>query len=438
MSEKTDMSERYKLGLTRNRLFEFDNAVIFSGRRNFTEDGLRKALRLLCFKEPIITSRVCLENDGEAYAVTGEVEQNVVFCSENHDELIFRYEKEGLEFYRKAFEFSYTSDGFLVIAAHTALSDAKALLRLAGYLEEFYNEPLKNAEPSVVNLISEKTDLPLEVASPIIDRLSADLDLKWQKDARAFDVEDYRKAKKAYDSIKGDTKNICAEIDEATMVVLREYCKANNMDVVSLVGFAFYDALLQNLQGKKKFRKMNICADERLFFINFEDYGVGAYNGTSQVSCKKKFVNGTFEQRAKAFHIECYKNLTSTFKVFYDDVLLMRVSPSLCDSAYLYKAGLFKSKASKTVAESYGCAAEKLCDYFYCNLDQQFWSSLKSFSEIYVAEPFKMRCATALDFWVINGAGNINFRYKLSKCETAVAEKIVETAISNLRRIPCK
>lgn len=429
------MSRKYKLGLTRNRLFEFDNAVVFCGKYDFEKNGLQKALRLLCIKEPLITSLVSLEKDGEAYVLTECVEQGVDFCSRTSDELKKYYEKQGVDIFSKAFSFSYTSDGFLVIAAHTAVCDAKSLLQLAVDLVEFYNEPLKSVEPSTINLLSEKTDLPLEVASPVIDRLSADLDLKWQKNARVFSAGDFLGAKKSYDETKSETACISCKITKTELEGVKCFCQQQNMDVVSLVGFAFYDALLQNISGKKKFNKMNIYADERLFFINFEDYRIGAFNGISEVSYKKKFAQGDFSERAKAFHIECYKNATSTFKVFYDEVLLMRVSPSLCDASYMYKAGFLKNKAARTVAENYGCACEKMCDYFYCNFDQTYWDSLKSFSDVYVAEPFKMRCVTALTFVINNGEGCVNLRYKTRKCENAIAQKIVDTAMENIRKI---
>ena len=122
------MSLKYKLGLTRNRLFEFDNAVLFCGKFAFQNSELQKALRLLCIKEPLVTSRICLEDNGEAYAVVGSVEQSVDFTAKSRDELVTEYENCGVSFFDKAFEFSYTSDGYLVIAAHTALSDARALL----------------------------------------------------------------------------------------------------------------------------------------------------------------------------------------------------------------------------------------------------------------------------------------------------------------------
>lgn len=432
------MSRKYKLGLTRNRLFEFDNGVVFCGKYDFEKAGLSRALKLLCIKEPLITSFVSLENDGNAYVLTDAVEQGINFCSETADELKKHYECYGVDAFSKTFEFSYASDGFLVIAGHTALCDAKSLLRLAGDLVEFYNEPLKSVEPSTIKLLSDKTDLPLEVASPLIDRLSADLDLKWQKDARFFAVKDFYEGKEAYGKIKGEVSSVGAKLDGSEIEGLKAFSEQQNADVVSLVGFAFYDALLQNMAGKKKFNKMNVYADERLFFTDFENYRIGAYNGITDVSYKKKLVNGEFVDRAKAFHIECYKNATSTFKVFYDDVLLMRVSPALCDATYMYKAGLLKSKAARTVAENYGCACEKLCDYFYCNLDQRYWDSIKAFRDVCVAEPFKMRCATALDFVLNNGEGYITFRYKKQKCDDAMARKIMNTAMENIRKLSQK
>ena len=100
------MSERYKLGLTRNRLFEFDNAVVFNGRFEFRKITLDKALKLLCIKEPILSARIELENDGSAYAVTESVEQRVNWVPETKDELIAQYEKNGMNCSLRAFEFS--------------------------------------------------------------------------------------------------------------------------------------------------------------------------------------------------------------------------------------------------------------------------------------------------------------------------------------------
>jgi hypothetical protein len=248
-------------------------------------------------------------------------------------------------------------------------------------------------------------------------------------------VEDYKIAKLSYDKLKAAKGSLSAKIEASEMEAIKEFCKQQNMDVVSFVGFAFYDALLQYIPGKKKHNKMNVYADERLFFVNFEDYRIGAYNGISEVAYKKKFADGSFADRAKAFHIDCYKNATSTFKVFYDDVLLMRVSPSLCDATYMFKAGLLKCKSARKVAESYGCACEKLCDYFYCNLDQEHWVGAKNFDEIALVEPFKMRSVTALSLVINKGEGYINFRFNTNKCEETVALKVLKTAMDNIKKI---
>ena len=125
----------------------------------------------------------------------------------------------------------------------------------------FYNEPLSNIEPSKINLISQKTDLPLEVASPIIDRLSAELDMKWQKDAKAFGLSDYTEAKKTYDMNRAPSREMKHDFSADDMIKMCEYCKKEMIDVVSLIGCAFYDSLVNNIHGKKKSNKMNVYAD---------------------------------------------------------------------------------------------------------------------------------------------------------------------------------
>ena len=45
------MSEKYKIGLSRNRLFEFDNAVVFCGRlQGYAFEEYAKALKVLALK----------------------------------------------------------------------------------------------------------------------------------------------------------------------------------------------------------------------------------------------------------------------------------------------------------------------------------------------------------------------------------------------------
>ncbi len=431
------MSERYKTGLTRNRLFEFDNCVLFGGKieGGFEDTELQKAFKMLCLKEPLITSKIELQDDGDAFVVTESVEQKVKKVSKTYSEILEEYEKCGIDFWDKVFEFSVSSDGFLVIGAHTAVCDAKSLLRLASDLYAFYTKESVSVQPSKVNLFSETHDLPIEVASPITDKLSAELDSKWMKKPQMYSVEDYIKAKSVYAENRSPRGELREVIGKELLYSLQEYCCENNLDVSSVVAFAFYESLVKNAGGKKKYNKMNVYADERFFFENFNDYGIGAFNGVVTADLNKKEKNKPLDERVKQFHLDCYKGATSTFKVFYDESLLMRVSPALCDSAYMYKAGLNKNNTSKKLAENYGCACEKICDFFSCNSEQEFWRTLENYSVLEVSEPLKMRSATYVGFIRRKGEGYITFKYKKDKCSDSQAENIMKESLGILNDV---
>ena len=431
------MSEKYKLGLTRNRLFEFDNCVLFCGKikDGFEETELLKAFKMLCLKEPLLTSKIELQDDGEAFVVTESVEQKIKKISKPYSEIMEEYENDGIDFWNKVFEFSLSSDGFLVIAAHTAVCDAKSLLRLAAELYAFYSKESVSVEPSAINLFSEFQSLPVEVASPITDKLSAELDSKWMEKPHTYSAEDYKKAKSMYLKNRSSRGKLCAVVNKELLSSLQEYCGENNLDVSSVVAFSFYENLVKLAGGKRKYNKMNVYADERFFFANFKDYGVGAFNGVITADLNKKEKGKTLGDRVKQFHLNCYKGVTSIFKVFYDESLLMKVSPSLCDSAYMYKAGLNKNKTSKKLAENYGCGCEKICDFFACNLEQEYWKVLEEFSFAEVFEPLKMRSATYVGFVRRKGEGYITFKYKKDRCFDSQAQIILENSLQLLKKI---
>lgn len=429
------MSERYKLGLTRNRLFDFENCVVFAGRYDGSVDGEKgeRALKMLSLKEPLITSKIELEENGEAFAVTGSVVQTIALREETLDKILASYNNTGLCFWEKLFEFSLSADGYFVIVGHTCVADAKALLRLAVYFSELYNSNSFSVNPSRINLISEKTKLPIEVLSPITDKLSLELESKWSEKPVVFGVADYKKAKKAYDDCKGEVAVLKAELSEDAVDKLQAYARENNVDASSVVGFAFYEKLCDNTGKKSSVRKMNVYGDSRFFFENSDEYNVGAFNGVVSAYLRKKDKRKELNERVKAFHISRYKGVTSTFKVLYDDVFMMSLSPSFCDSTYMYAAGCFKNKASAKLAENYGCRCEKMCDYFSCNLDQSYWSELGHFSEVMVREPLKMRSYSYLNFIVKDGKGYITFSYKKSAYEDKIAENIFEKSIALIK-----
>lgn len=434
------MSEKYKLGLTRNRLFEFDNCVVFAGKYDTSIESLKgeKAIKLLSLKEPLITAKIELEGNGDAFVVVDKVEQKLNFCNEDCNALLDKYKSKGLSFWEKVFEFSVSSDGYFIIAGHTCIADAKSLLRLAVYFSEIYNSNGFSVEPSDVSVISEKSQLPLEVLSPVTDKLSVELDSKWAGKSVTFGVEDYLEAKSRYDSAKGERAEIKQVLSAEAISALQACCKENSVDASSVVAFAFYEALCDNATLKASRCKMNIYGDSRFFFHDYEKYGIGAYNGVVNVYLRKKDRAKTDVERLKAFHINAYKGITSTFKVFYDDVFLMSVSPSLCDSAYMYAAGCFKNKTSAKIADNYGCKNEMLCDFFSCNLDQQFWSELVHFSDVTIKEPFKMRGLYGLNFVLKNGKGYITFEYRKTVCDDKKAEEILKNAIEFITRISQK
>ena len=434
------MSEKYKLGLTRNRLFEFDNCVVFAGKYDTSIEALKgeKAIKLLSLKEPLITAKIELEGNGDAFVVVDEVEQKLNFCNEDCNALLDKYKSKGLSFWEKVFEFSLSSDGYFIIAGHTCIADAKSLLRLAVYFSEIYNSNGFSVEPSDVSVISEKSQLPLEVLSPVTDKLSVELDSKWAGKSVTFGVEDYLEAKSRYDSVKGECAEIKQVISAEAISALQACCKENSVDASSVVAFAFYEALCDDATLKASRCKMNVYGDSRFFFHDYEKYGIGAYNGVVNVYLRKKDRAKTDIERLKAFHINAYKGVTSTFKVFYDDVFLMSVSPSLCDSAYMYAAGCFKNKTSAKIADNYGCKNEMLCDFFSCNLDQQFWSELVHFSDVTIKEPFKMRGLYGLNFVLKNGKGYITFEYRKTVCNDKKAEEILKNAVGFITRISQK
>lgn len=434
------MSEKYKLGLTRNRLFEFDNCVLFCGKPQggFDIAELRKAFKMLCEKEPLVTSKIELANDGEAYVVTETVEQMIFEKKLSHVALLNECENNGIAFWEKTFEFYLSEDGFLVVAGHTAVCDAKSLLRIACELLAFYKKESLGIEPSAVNLFPEFKDLPLEVASPITDKLSAELDAKWKQKPTVYSVGDYKSAREVYMKKRVPCGEVRASFGRASLSDLKTYSTENGVDVSSAVAFAVLENLLKTSDGKKNRNKMNIYADERFFFTNFEDYGVGAFNGAVTVGINKKYLKKPLNERLKQFHLDCYKGVTSPFKVFYDETLLMKVSPSLCDSSYINSVGLNNLKVSEKLAKNYGCACEKICDFFGCNLEQEYWKTLDGFECVDVFEPFKMRSATYVSFLRHKNESHIVLKYKKDCFSDSTAQNILDETIRFLENISKK
>ncbi len=431
------MSEKYKLGLTRNRLFAFDNCVLFCGQLQSTAspEVLSVAMEKLSVAVPLVTAAVIIEDDGTAYAVCGNVETVVEKSDCTKEELFDRYEKNGLDFSERLFEFRISSDGYLVIAGHTAVADAKALLHIARLVALFCSKKYAYVEPGEVCLLPEQSKLPLEVVSPIIDRVSVDLEAKWNYTKKAGTVDNYRKARESYMKDKAPQGELVASLDEGLTQQLTAFSEKEGLDVSSVVAYAFYVNLLSVSDGKAKNNKMNLYTDRRFFFEDYENYYVGANNGTVTVSLKKRDLSKPVIQQLKKFHTECYKAATSVFRSFYDDFLLMKLSPEYCDSAYLYAAGVLKNRAAKKLAENYGCCNQRLFDYFSCNLDQSFWEDLSFYNKLTVKEPLKMRAAFYVGCTVKSGEAELVFRYNKARCNDEKAREILRKTIKEVQNI---
>ncbi len=420
------MSDRFKVGLSRNRLFEFDNAVVFCGKLTDCDEAvIRKALKLLCLKEPLITAVAGLGEDGDCYVESEAVSCELVLSELTADEMKYQYGLKGVDFSSGLFRFVLSADGYLLIAAHTLVADGKSLLRLAMGLSSLCEHETNSVLPSGVELFSDITALPMEVNSPLTDKLSAELDGNWQKKLSVLGVEDYRCAEKLYAEKRRYSRDVKIVVDSTRTAELKGFCVENNVELSSVVAYAFYKALYDELKPRKKQGKVCVHADRRLFLPCADNVQVGPFNGFCEVSLSEKEKRLSLTEQIKAFHLSCYKGITSPFKTFYDEVLLMKISPSYCDSSYMYLAGAVKDKASRKLAQNYGCMNEQMCEFFSCNLEQEYWAGLKKYSDISVAEPLKSRFAASVSLLMLDGRCEItvkfnNLRLREERCEALV------------------
>ncbi len=431
------MPEKIKLGLSRNRLFEFDNCVCFLGETEESFDIIEceKALKTLCLKEPILCCGIELCENGEAYLVT---EKNDI-CPETFqgdlESFVQSKRREGLDFTKNLFSFVILNGNTLGIFAHTVIADARSLMCLAGEFMSIYKNKTLSVTPSEITVLSEISQMPSNVFSVVIDRLASDLEMGWQKKTRFFTCDDYKTAQKKYLSSKKASGTISFELSAETLRNMKEFAQRERVDVSSLVAFAFYESLTGALGGRRKYRKLNVQANERLFFEEYEKMQIGAFNGFVPVEKKKdKKLPDTFENNAVSFHKEIYKRVTSAFRVFYNEFLFMRLPESFADSQYMYCAGVFEHKFSKKLADTYGCANEVAGEFCSFNLNQSAWTGLGIFKNIIPLEPLKMRSSTLITFVEKGEMGKVYFEYKNGELSDSVAQSVTEKAVDLLKK----
>ena len=424
------MSEKYKIGLTRNRLYEPFNTVLFWGEYKGSFDLLQanKAMKMLCAKEPVITCGLELSDDSQAFLVSGYIEPELLCDGRSKDEIVATYNCRGIDTEKGLFSFHYSTDGYLVIAGHTIICDEKSLLRLAKSFVLFYERKDLNVEAMPVNAFGEHSSLPVDVASPLTDKLSSELEGKWGKRPVKYSPAQCEGAKRKYRQENNGREEIVLELPSERMEVLNEICARESVDLSSVVFFCFYKSLLENINLPKKAQKWVVSSDRRFFLQNAKDCSVGAFDGSVEISLNKKDDKKDIREQMKSFHLNCYKGVTSVFRSFYDDVLLMKLSPDFTDSAYMFLFGENKNKVSRRLAENYGCACEKMCRSFSCNLSQEYWAPLKSFDDIMVTGEVKTQYYTSLDFLDFGDKGRLVFRYNPRKITPQIARSVVKKA----------
>ncbi len=432
------MSERFKLGLSRNRLFEFDNCVCFLGVAEdaFDIKECEKALKTLCLKEPLLSCGIELCENGEAYLVTEQKE--ITFETFQGDLNLFVQDKKhnGFDFAENIFSFVIINGNTLGIFSHTVVADARSLMYIAKEFMRLYENKTLSVKPSEIKVLSETSQMPSNVFSVVIDRLASELEVGWQKKTAVFTASDYKNARKKYLKTKPSTECVSVGISEELLGGLKSFAQRECVDVSSLIAFAFYESLTETLGGRRKYRKLNIQANERVFFEDYSKMQIGAFNGCFAVEKKKnKKIPDTLENNAVEFHKEIYKRATSAFRVFYNEFLFMRLPDSYCDSQYMYCAGEFEHKFSKKLANVYGCANEVAGEFCSFNFNQKLWSELQVFEDVVLSEPLKMRSSTLITFIESCKTGTVFFEYKKDRLSDSTAQSVMEKALDLLNKL---
>lgn len=428
------MPEEYKLHLTRGVLFSAMPLVSFKGtyENGFDEKELLKAFKMLCAREPLVSSFVRM-NEEDAFVVVGESAASIEFLDVPDEEAFFLERKNGvIDVFSHLFEFYVLNKKTLVIFANTAVADVKSLFISAHRLLDFYEKKTVNVSPEKVFVYSKTSEVPLNVYSVVIDKLASDMEMKWQKKPRTFQKRDYvRLIEKQRENAKKSIY-LSYELAGDKALEIKELCNENGTDIATLCCYSFKNALADNRKFKKlKRKKLCFGADLRLYEDEPKELGVGPFFGRASVvkSPKKEIEkNGDF----KAFHDNCYKKLTNAFYTYYNRVFFSSVSPSLCDAAEFYSAGLLKNKGAAKFAKSYSELYEPLMNFDFYNLDCDIWRALSEFKKISFYEQ-KGKCVHfAVTVFFKAGSLFINLEADEAFCSSEMLKAIGDEAFSNI------
>lgn len=428
------MSANYKIGLSRCRLFDFQNVVTFVGeyKEEFNEKELQKALKMLSVKQPLITSQIELSENSEAILHPERVEPEFIFAEADVDELVDNKKTQGLNFWEKLFEFYVLNKNTLAVFSHTVVSDAKSLLVLVKQLLAYYNKETVSVEPEKIKLFKTEAEIPLEAESFVADKVTEVLNNDWLMKSKRFTVEDYKKAKERFWQNYTGFKNTDFVFSDELTALIAEKSKELKVDASSLIAFALFKAFSNENKPKDKSIKMNMTLDRRIYFVDRASYSVGAFNGTTTLELSGK--QDSLTEHAKEFHKTYYKKFSECFSAFYNEMFLGKLEPDFLDSMFMYKAGLFKGKPTKKLATLYGCEQKFLSGFSSYNLNQKTWEKLSTFTHILVNEPHKSNeCAT---FSLVMGEKNtLYIEWEKSVFSDEKIQNLLNCFVSLLKQI---
>lgn len=429
------MNNKYKLGLTRSRVFALENCVYFSGVMGETVDvsQFEKALSLLCEKYPLLLGTIELCEDGTAYVA--ETLSGVPFTSVcgDADETICEERRRGFDFSKELFRAVLINGNTVALFGHTAVCDVNSLALLSGELMRFYKRESFDIDRREPELFSEKSDLPDNVTSGVAERIANTLNFAWIKHDRFFTYSDYTKAAQAYSAARPRQNSVSVAVKAAETEAVVSRCHGNNTDVSAAAAYCVYAQLAKGGFLKRDRHVLWQC-NERFFLSENEVRGIGPYNSAAAVKVPRSKKKGL--SPFDAFQDETYKKHATCFSVFYDNVYHMEILPQLCDAANLYEAGTFKNRTAKSLAEKEFNMRNCALGCGFLNFDQQYWAAVKCFESVAFSEPFSRRSQFYLNISLYNGELKLELTYRNGKLDENKASNVLENAVKMLKELP--
>lgn len=429
------MNSKYKLGLTRSRVFALENCVYFSGVVGTAVDTVQfeKALSMLCAKYPLLCGTIELCPSGDACVVESLETVPFGFVSGDSADIIREQQRKGLDFAEALFRVILINGDTVVLFGHTAVCDVNSLALLAGDLMRFYRRESFDIDRREPELFPEKSDLPDNVTSGVAERIANTLNYAWIKHDRFFGCSDYLKAVQAYSAKRPRQNSVTVTVGAEETAVLVSRCHGNSTDISAAAAYCVFCRLAKGGYLKRDRHVLWQC-NERLFLSESEVRGVGPYNSAAAVKVPRSKKKGLAP--FDAFQDETYKKHATCFNVFYDSVYLMEILPQLCDAAHLCEAGTFKNRTAKSLAKKEFNMRNCALGCGFLNFDQQYWDSVKCFESVAFSEPFSRRSQFYLNISLYGGELKLNLNYRDGELDADGASAVLENAVKMLKEHP--